>query len=155
MKTLLHDQSFKKLNLNYLNSDNITLSFRQLLIKYKVHFEKIRHYNWSYTGSECNDLNKEFQSMCQTINHKINQIDCMVYDFNGRPQMKIEDALKSIDMNGKMGLLDLINQVNDILSDFSQLHDTMLKCVSTSFNNSVSATKHLVTQFIQRLEERN
>ena len=155
MEATLQDKSLKKLKVNYLNSDNIVYNFRQLLTKYKVHFEKIRHYSWSDMDSECYELNKEFKTNYQIIENKINLIDYKDYDFIHQPQMIIEDALKNINMKEKMSLLELLNQIKDILSDFGQLHDSMLNFVNTSINITNSTTKHLVAQFIHRLEERN
>ena len=155
MEATLQDKSLKKLKVNYLISDNIVYNFRQLLTKYKVHFGKIRHYSWSNMGSECNELNKEFKTNYQIIENKINLIDYKEYNFNHQPQMIIEDALKNINKKEKMSLLGLLNQVKDILSDFGQLHYSMLNYVNTSINITDSTTKHLVAQFIHRLEERN
>lgn len=159
MEAILQDNSikkpFKKLKVDCLNSDNIVNSLRQLLTKYWVHYEKIRHYNWSSTGSKCHELNREFKTIYQIIDNKINLIDCKVYDFKHHPQTKIEDALQEINMKEKMSLLGLLYQINDILNNFGQLHDAMLSSVNTSINISDSATKHLVTQFIHRMEEHN
>ena len=159
MEAIIREKSikkpFKKLEINNLNSDNIVANFRQLLTKYKVHYNKLRNYHWSNLGSDCHELNKEFKDRYLIINNKINLIHYKEYNFNNQPQMIIEDALKNINKKEEMSLLRLLNQVKDILSDFGQLHDSMLNYVNTSINITDSTTKHLVAQFILRLEERN
>ena len=168
MEAIIHEnpikKPFKKLEINYLNSDNIVANFRELLTKYKVQYNKLRHYQWFNLGSDCHELNKEFNDMYLIINNKINLINCRIYDFNQEPQMTIEDVLKNsstkeqlslVSMKEQLSIVRLLYQVNDILSDFGQLHDTMFKSSNTSLNITDNANEYLIAKFIQNLKERN
>jgi len=146
---------FRNLEVNYLDSNNIAANFRKLLTNYKVHYNKLRHYYWNNLGSDCHELNKEFEDSCQIIHNKIEMIDGKIYDFDQQPQMTIEDVLKNASAKKQLSVSRLLYKINDILRDFSVLHETMLKSVNSSFNITNSITEHLTAKFIHRLEESN
>lgn len=146
---------FRKLEFSYLNKDDIVLNLRQLSVKYKVHYNRLRSCHWKIQCSDSHELNKEFESRYQIIQNKIDGIAGRIYNFNQPPQMTIEEVLKNASPKERLSIVGLLNSMNDIIRDFGDLHDAMLEVRDSSLHNSGTATKHVKTEFIKDLVRRN
>ncbi len=159
METILQEKSIKKplrkLEFSYLDTDDIVLNLRQLSIKYKVHYNKLRKYYWKAQPSDSYELNMEFESRYQIIENKIDIIADRIYNFNQPPQVTIEEGLKNASPKERLSIVGLLNSINDIIRDFGDLHDAMLKVQNSSLHMSDTATKHVKTEFIKDLVSRN
>lgn len=155
MKTITREKPVKKplrkLKFNHLEKDDIVLNLRQLSIKYKVHYNKLRSYHWKVEDSDFYELKKEFDNRYLIIQNKIDMIATRIYDFNQPSKVTIEEGLKNASSKEQLSIIGLLTIINDIIKDFGDLHEAMLKVQNPTLHISDTATKHVKTEFINCL----
>jgi len=174
MKAILHEKSiknfknkganldkkpfkkpFKKLGFSYLDAAEMIVNLRQLLIEYQVHYHKLRNYHWNVQGSDFFELHKEFENEYLNVQEQIDIIAERINVFGQQPQMTLNEVVKNSNIKEQSDLVGSRDMVEDILTDFGILHDTMLEVLNASLNIGDAATEQIITEFIRDLEKRN
>jgi starvation-inducible DNA-binding protein len=146
---------FKKLGFSYLDTAEIVVSLRQLLIEYQIHYQKLRIYHWNVQGPEFFELHNEFENEYTKVQEQIDIIAERIRVFGQNPAISLTETIKNAKIQENVEAMNAKSMVLDILKDFGILHGTMLDVLDASFNIGDIATEKIITDFIQELEKRN
>jgi len=159
METLTKDKTtikpFKKLGFSYLDAAEIIINLRQLMIEYQVHYHKLRNYHWNIQGPDFFELHQEFEDEYMKVQEHIDIIAERINVFGQEPQMTLRDVVKNSKIEENSDIVHSREMVEDVLNDFSILHETMLEVLNASLEIGDIATEDIITNFIKDLEKRH
>ncbi|TPN84476.1 Dps family protein [Aquimarina algicola] len=150
-----HQKEYKKLGFTYLDTAEILVTLNQLLSNYTIHYHKLYSFQWNVEGNNFFELQKQFNIECDQVKLQIDSITERIRVFGVKPKNTLKQHIEFSKIKEVQLDISSISMVEEIISDFQILHNSLLDVINAALDTGDSATEELAVSIIKRLEKRN
>ncbi|MCL4150770.1 UNVERIFIED_CONTAM: hypothetical protein GTU68_014781 [Idotea baltica] len=131
----------------------VVVELNILLADYHIYYQKLRSNHWNIIGKNFFDLHEKFEDLYNDARLKIDEIAERILTLRYHPMSKLEDYLKTSNINEDKPIKTDQDMVEETLNDHKLLLKQMTKVIKKADKVSDEGTKDLIGAYIRELEK--
>lgn len=148
-------KAYRKLGFSSIESASVVKALNSLLANYQVHYQKLRNYHWNVVGPDFFELHEIFEEEYKAVHEQIDKIAERIRVFGQRPKSTFHEYLERSEIKEPTSAMTGHEMVRDIKSDYEILLSLMIDVTHASASIGDTATDHMITRFVERIEKRH
>lgn len=155
MKTPRKTKAYRKLGFTYLETAEIVIALNKLMANYIVHYHKLRNFHWNVVGTDFFELHEQFEIEFEKAKENIDIMAERIRVFGIKPRYTLKQFLSLSGVKEVEGELTSFQMVQEVLKDFSIIHDAILEVTDHALDAGDIATEEILMGLIRNLEKRH
>ncbi len=155
MKTKTKTKTYKKLGFTYMETAEIVVMLNKIIANYIVHYHKLRKFHWNVEGPNFFELHQQFETEYENTKNIIDVLAERIRVFGIKSNYTLSQFLELSEIVEEDKDLTSLQMVNEVLSDFNIIHESLLEAENYALNAGDVATEEILTDIIRDLEKRH